>query len=696
MNKKGVIFLILFIFVFVLVVAQEESQEIDQEFVDDFFKNPEAIPQESIDAANKDKEGFIRVISEKTGISDLSKLEGKIDKIDAEGNMVLSNGHKIPLKKIYDYSTKINDGDFNPYKYDFNGEEFEADHLAIDKISVDGDNLVYEFKNGGTLVLSEDANYDPSTRMITDGSGKTAEWVGMNGEIVVGDTMKLNVIYEKEGDDALENFPLLKTEDGTLISPHHKVVTGVDIPTSIDPSEITKGKFRSFDANGKKYVVNSEGIVREMSDSSVGISADGLSGSNIFVSKEGYGKVFLGEDMNIYFGGSPPSDSSENYIYIGDLSDGKRDIAIRSKNGETYYELDSEIGKLTLEGEVYIKNGGIILKSNSEGKIKFLELDPNARFEYGIEELVNTQNPEDKYIIKEGQEVSDITNAIIIDISNLIQGTSSVNYKKILSSTSFNELAGNMDAGNKKSLAIAVSRNLKRLNLAGNEENIKGLTTEIIKARATFGNRVLFGNELEKLIFVGYSDVFSRHGMREMFQNSGIDASKITLVTNGKNDKQTVLNELATSTEATTFLFNGHGYSQGMALGGGRGRISYKDLANALEQRWKAGHHIENVNIMSFACYQYDNLHINLANELQRRGITEFPVMISQANRGVQSTTDWHYTVDALSNKPAGSSVKGQNFFGAERGRGDDPALSVPVKLNLGGGQERVALLEIS
>jgi len=694
MCKRSVFVVLVLLVVISSFVLSDDAGAIDEKFVEGFIGGG-SIPSESINLANENKDLFIKLYSEKIGISSLGEIGGKIKEFDLEGNLVLSNGNKIPLKQVNDYISKINSGDSGSYEYEVQGEKYGANNLQIKSIKVDGDELIYEFHNGGSVSLTEGATYDLSTRKITDKGGKEYEWLGMKGKIEAGEKLEFSPIYVDGGDDNLRNFPLLRTGDGDYISPFHKIVTDVKVPSNIVPSEIKSGNYRTFEANGKRYSVNSEGLVREISESSVSLGSDVLTGSSIFVSREGYGEVFLGENMEVHFGGSLPT-TDKNYIYIGDLSGDKRDISIRSREGETYYEVTSEVGKLHLEGNVFVKNGDVIIRSTADGKILFMELTENAKFEHGIEELLNPLNPDKKYSVKGGQKVSDITGAVVIDLSRVERGGSgSANSRSILSSSAFNELAGNLDAGNKESLALVVVRNLNRLGIASSEENIRILTSEILKARTAFGDRVLFGNELEKLIFIGYSDVFSRHGMREMFANSGIDQSKITIGVNGANDKQTVLDQLKTSTGPTTFLFNGHGYAQGMALGDGRGRISYKEIADALETRYRAGHSLLDVNIMSFACYQYDNLHINLANELKSRGIPEYPMMISQANRGVQSTTDWHYTVQALDNKPAGQSVKGVNFWGAERGKGDDPALSIPVKLKLGGGEELI-LLEIS
>ncbi len=699
MNKKRIVICLglAFLLLSALVIAAEPSPTIDQNFVESYFAGTGEISRQNLAAANsmspKDKDAFLKAFADKTKISAIDKIGDKIKEFDSQGNAVLTTGHKIPLKKIYEYSSSISSGNPNKYSYKFNGENFEANLPAITEVSLTAENnLVYKFRNGGKMVLSNGADYDPLSRRITGKNGQKFEWLGMNGEVVVGDTINLNLIY-REGDDDLKNFPILKKEDGTIISSYHKVVSGVKVPERIKPGEIANGKFRVFEEGGKKYSVDSKGIVREIEDSSVSLASEKLTLSNAYVSKEGFGSAFLGKDMQVYFGGTLPKEINGNFIYIGELSNNKRDVIIRSKNGETYYKLDSDMGKLHLEGDVFVKNGEIILKSTNDRRILFLSQGPDAKFQYDIGELLNKNKPENKYEIKEGQRISDINGAITIDIAGLTRGRSSARSDAILRSPSFNQLTGNLNPGNKNSVAIAVARGLQRLELADDEKNIDFLTKEILKAREAFGERVLFGPNLEKAIGVFHSDPrFQQYGMRELFYNSGIPSDRITFT---PSDRQKALNELATSTGDVTFLFNGHGAPNAMASGGGY--ITYKVLADALQKRNQAGYSLNNVNIISFACYQYNCL-VNLQRELSRRGINDFPVMISQAQMGSQSTPEWHDTVRALNNKQRGDpAVYGRYFFGAELGRGAhaDPALFVPVKLNVGGREQTISL-EIS
>jgi len=696
-----------FLFVVAFVHAAEENEGVDLEKLEeDFFKSSGDLSSTTIDLANSNKEAFAEHLQQRLGVQGLTELGSEIKEFDEDGNMILKSGHKVSLKSIYEHTNKFNNGKLEDFDYGVDGKNYDGEHKAIESVEVKDGKLVYHFEEAGSISLGKDTGYDPMTREITDSEGNKIEVLGFNGEIKVeGTKYDLGLLLQEGGDDDLKGFSVIRNKDGTIVSPKKKLATGVEVPSDIKVDEIGEGMYRTFERDGKTYSVDSSGKVHEIGASSLEYRGEKMVGSNVFVSNEDYGNVYLGEDMEIYMGGNLPSDVGENYVFLGEKVNGKQDVIIHSHKGDTFYNVVGDLGTLNLEGNVFVKNGEGVIISDGSGDLKLVPLNKDAVFAHTIDKLFNSMNPDSDFQIPAGEKVTSVIGMILIDISDLQKGNG-ISYNAVAGSAAFQQLTAGMGKMNQHSMALVVARNFDRLGLAATEENIAKFTQEILKARDVFGKRVLLGREVDNLIYVTNPESGGRRfNPSELMQQfiAGTGQQNIQQFNGGgSGSEQGALTALANSKGTTTFFFNGHGYPSGMALGGSS--ISYKEMADALMTRASQGEKLSNVNIMTFACYQYDYAS-NLLNELANRGATEFPAILTEAGKGKVGWTEYNYFGNTRSfesfvqqNRAAGGgSFTGYQYYPSEEmSRRDDPAVFVSTVIVDANGQRRAMPLEIS
>jgi hypothetical protein len=376
----------------------------DQELSDD---NLRKINELSPEKKKEFLETFIGDNNENTALKEFASNQNtKIKEFDKNGNAILENGAKIPIKDIKKYSSDIKEGKAN-YKYDFREKEYEGKKPKLKEITINEGKVSYKFDNEAKIELSEGSEFDFEKRTIKTENQET-EWVNMKGALKVeGNKIELDVIYDKEGQTALKDFPILKSKGGEVISPYHEGTTSIELPKDFEKP--SSGNYKIFEKEGKRYTVDSTGKTRELKSSSVNLDSDGNFNivNEAMLSKKDTGEFFTQKDTSILREETKPTNRENSFIWFNQ-KDGKMSVSINSiGNSKIYYTQKANLNNLELNGNVLVKNGNSFLQSDKEGGILIRKIgNTDGEFEFSSDKLYTDKIKDNPYTIKryEGDE----------------------------------------------------------------------------------------------------------------------------------------------------------------------------------------------------------------------------------------------------------------------------------------------------
>lgn len=287
--------------------------------------------------------------------------------------------------------------------FDFRGNDHKYNRKNIRSIDAnkDGDVTIGfggedEGKDASSLTLRGDADFDPETMKITAG-GKEYDWNGQ-GTVDFGEgKLKMNFAPGQNNND-VTNFPIMRMDDGTEVSPFQKAIPGAD---GKDYPGLEKAPSSGFTVSDDgKYTIDSNGNVYEIKNSEVTI--DKTSGE-VKAVKDGYinkeslkGDVFASGEYGIGEKGDYKS-----YFNL----DGDKLTIVSDGNDVLHYNLETDLAKLDVSGsgKTYIRNGDYLMRFTDGGILSVRPL-PDGKYGHTVQEIVNVNDAKNPFKLIKGED----------------------------------------------------------------------------------------------------------------------------------------------------------------------------------------------------------------------------------------------------------------------------------------------------
>ncbi len=185
--------------------------------------------------------------------------------------------------------------------------------------------------------------------------------------------------------------------------------------------------------------------------------------------------------------------------------------------------------------------------------------------------------------------------------------------------------ASQLSLANRYSIAQAIHKTLKRIEVSLTDKNISAVLPLILETRNEFSTRVLL-DENTNLILVLHEDkkLFDPEKMIRFAQERGVHNIQVFI---GEKDKTNALQAIATAQSATTIWFSGHGGPDHFWLADGepgtenssklnnQSAISYLELAKVLTERAKSNNgKLSDLNIIVDSCNALEQMKKSLSH----------------------------------------------------------------------------------